>query len=346
MTIIDAYTHFVPKQYLDMLAKVSDEQVRSEVSVFLSACARHPHLSDLDRRIEHLDKYGIDYEVSAPQHTLDPNKFGQLDDESQIELCRVSNNEMARAMKESKGRIYTLGTVPLSSLEESGIEEMRRAIRDLGLKGFEVLSNVRGKPIDRFEAFWAEAERLDAAVYIHPADAVSNTSRTYEGEFDLMHVFGWPFETTLIFSRLLFSGVMSRHPRLRVLAHHLGGTIPFLEGRISESYSNKMAAYPDDILLAKEQVDQALGGIRGRRAIDFYKVFYYDTAIGGSLSAIRTGCEVFGVERIVFGTDYPFGSDGGTRRLATYPEAILRLNLPKEDLEKIFVDNATKLLAI
>ena len=267
-----------------------------------SRARTNPHYVDVEARLLDLDKYGIDKEITAVSQDVDPNKFPSLRSELRIELCRLLNDEMARIMKESRGRIYSLGTLPFDSLQDGGIEEMRRAIRDLGLKGFMVLSNLNGEPIDKYEQFWAEAEKLNVPVYIHPVDPVTNSSRRYEDDYDLMHVFGWPFETTLILSRLVFSGMTQKYPNLKILAHHLGGMIPFFAGRINESYSKTMG-----LVKGEQKIEIA----NSRPAVDFFKFFYYDTAIGGNSAAIRCGCDIFGVERIVFGTDYPFGQRPG-----------------------------------
>ncbi|MHB8566362.1 MAG: amidohydrolase family protein [Nitrososphaerales archaeon] len=338
MTIIDAYTHFYPKLYLSRIQSLPSERARMAASHWSSVAVRSPHYVDVSSRIGELDKYHIDYEITAISQDVDPNRIGPLGKENELELCRFLNDQMYQVMHESKGRIFSLGTVPFSSIDDGeGIEEMRRAV-GLGLKGFMVISNINGIPIDKYERFWAEAEKLDVAVYIHPIDPISTDSRPYEDDYDLMHVFGWPFETTLILSRLIFSGTLQRYPRLKILAHHLGGMIPFFAGRINESYSKTMG------LVKPEQ--KVAGLEEDARAIEPYKKFYYDTAIGGSTSAIRCGCDVFGIDKIVFGTDYPFGPEAGRLRLDTYPSKVRALGLSPEENEKIFESNARRLLKI
>ena len=345
MTIIDAYTHFFPKPYLSKLEALPSEKARSIAARWIERIRNRPHYAELESRLTDLDKYRIDYEVIAITQDVDPNRIGPLGAELELSITRLLNDEMARVMKESKKRIYSLASVPFASISndaggkeegEEGIEEMRRSVQQLGLKGFFVLSNINGTPIDKYNSFWREAERLNVPVYIHPIDPISNTSRPYEDDFDLMHVFGWPFETTLILSRLAFSGVLETHPRLRILAHHMGGMIPFFAGRINESYGKTTG-------LVKR--DQKIGGLQeGKPAMDLFKQFYYDTAVGGSSEAIRCGLDIFGVDRIVFGTDYPFGPEAGKVRLATYPSRVLDLGLSTEENKKIFEENARRLL--
>jgi len=338
LTVIDAYTHFYPKPYLTRLMALKSEKARAHATRWARRAEVDRHYIDVAARLVDLDKFGIDYEVTAVSQDVDPNNIGALEDGEELSLAGFLNDQMARVMEESHGRIFSLGTVPFGSIESAGIDEMRRAVRDLGLKGFMVLSNVNGTPIDKFQTFWAEVEKLGVPVYIHPIDPISNASRSYEDEYDLMHVFGWPFETTLILARLVFSGTLERYPGLKILAHHLGGMIPFFAGRINESYSKTMGAAK-----AEQQV-KALE--ENRSAIDLFRNFYYDTAIGGSVDAIRCGLGVFGPDRIIFGTDYPFGPESGRSRLRTYPGTIRELGLSSEDTDKIFEKNARRLVGI
>ncbi len=342
MAIIDAATHVHSKPYFEKLLSLPNAATtKKTVSIFLPQSEKNPQFHDVDIRIADMDKYGITSQITSIHHALDPNDLRELDKETEIELCKFLNDCMADFMDRSRGRIFSVGTLPFSALKNEGVEEMRRAINDLGLKGFLVLSNIHGKPIDQYEEFWAEAERLDVPVYIHPTDPLSNLCREYENEFDLTHVLGWPFETSLILSRLVFSGMMQKHPRLKIIAHHLGGMIPFFGERINESYNRRKTT---GVSVAKP--DQAVSRIDDRPTVDLFRDFYYDTAVGGSAPAIRCALDVFGAERIVFGTDYPFGPDGGRHRLATYPGKVKSMGLSKSDNDRIYEETIRRIAKI
>jgi aminocarboxymuconate-semialdehyde decarboxylase len=214
---------------------------------------------------------------------------------------------------------------------------MERAIKTLGLKAIGIVSSMNGNPIDlpEFEPFWAQAAELDIPVYIHPKNPSSTTGRSYEAEYDLIHNFGWPFETVLMLSRLVFSGIMERYPALKVVSHHLGGgMIPFYWGRTLETYE-------------PENQRRNYGGqtqVLPKPLFDYFSRFYYDTAVGGSAPAIRCAYEVFGADQLIFATDAPWGPGTGEFRLAEYPKVIESLGLPEEDKRKIFADNARKML--
>jgi predicted TIM-barrel fold metal-dependent hydrolase len=321
---------------LKELLTYSSPEIKKEASRIQKLDEEHPQFMRIETRLKDMDKYGIDMQITMLHMPIDTNRFEFKDEEERARLCKLANNDMSEIRTRSKGRIVSLGVPPLY---DSSIckQEMTRAVEDLGLKGFMVPTHARGIPIDKFPHFWEQAERLDVAVYVHPVDPFVTSGRPYENEYDLAHVFGWPFETSIAFSRLIFSGVMKKHPNLRVLSHHLGGMIPFLAGRIDESYD-----YSASLVNPESRANRLLKG----RAIDYFRQFYYDTAVGGNPAAIKCGLEIFGAERIVFSTDYPWGPKGGRQRLERYPAIMQALGLSKKQREMITEENVRKLVKL
>ncbi|MDG6907493.1 MAG: amidohydrolase [Nitrososphaerota archaeon] len=299
-------------------------------------CEANPNFINLEKRLEHLDKCNIDSQVTMVHNTIEPNMI-TLQREEEFKLCKIINNDVSDLARSSKGRIHGIGTIPFDSLEDGGLEEMDRAVHDLGLKGFMVLTNIHGKSIDHFSSFWERVAKLGVVVYLHPSDPVSAQGRPYEDEYDLMHVFGWPFETTLALSRIVFSGILDKFPNLRLISHHLGGMIPFFFGRIAESYDRRSSFV---------KVSQVEAAQKSTSMTELFKKFYYDTAVGGNKHAVRLGYEIFGAERLVFSTDYPWGPEGGQVRLRTYPKAVQELGLSKEEQENILGANIRRILRV
>ena len=132
---------------------------------------------------------------------------------------------------------------------------------------------------------------------------------------------------------MVFSGFMDRFPNVKIVSHHRGGgMIPFFFGRTMETYT-------------PEKQPRLIGKTLPRSLYDYFSSFYYDTAVEGSAPAIKCCYDVFGKEdRILFATDAPYGPGEG--RLETYPEVIRSLGLPERENEKIFSDNARKLLKL
>ena len=337
-TVIDGYTHNIPPTYLKQVAQSSNPEVSKPARATADRCASHPNMIDFDTRFADMDKYGISKQVTCIYQGIDPNHLPVEDPMEQLKLCKMINDDMAETMRKSNGRVTALGTAPLRALEDGGVEEMDRAIKDLGLRGFMAVTNVGGEPVDHFKPFWDEANRLGVAVYLHPVDPITATSRPYEDEYDLMHVLGWPFETSLTMARLVLSGTMSRNPNLRIVAHHLGAMIPFFSGRINESYDKEMSMV---------KPEQGFGEVKGKKsAMEHFDGFYYDTAIGGNIAAVEMTRDIFGAKKIVFGTDYPFGPKDGIKRLEGYPKLVEDADFTDEEKRMIFEENITKLLKI
>ena len=366
--IIDGYTHFSPRRHLLELSKYPDVEMSQLAKRILKLVSVHLQFEDREARLQDLDRYRIGMEITMINHQEEPNSF-PIPERDLLKMCQTINDDCSRLQAESDGRIFVMGSVPLMAQKDETIQEMRRCVNELGLKGFMVLSNVQGKPIDSFEYFWEEAERLGAVTYIHPFDSGTQQTRPYEYDYDLMHIFGWPYETTVMLSRLIFSGIMDKYPNLKIVSHHMGGMIPFFMGRVSETYAlvRRPTKNPEQITEARAPVEQSEQNMKkqaeGNPAVttadlylpkadfqkpvfDYFKMFYYDTALGGSVAATRCGYEVFGAERIVFGTDYPWGPNGGRARLEGYPRVIREAVPDASAQQKIFEDNIRKLMKI
>ena len=331
--IIDAHTHGFHGKYLEQLATAGGDWAKQNLAMLLGQTRNKPHFIDVALRVEMLDRNGIDLQVVTPPHHLDCNQLPG-DVTAQLALARGINDNMARLMEDSKGRFVAAGNIPLAGFEQGGRQEMERAIKTLGLKVISIPTNLRGSPSDlpEFESFWAYAAEMNVPVYIHPNDPVGQSDRSYEAEYDMIHNFGWPFETVLILSRLVFSGIIERYPTLKVVSHHLGGgMIPFFWGRINETY-------------APENQQKTIGRVLPKPLFDYFSRFYYDTAVGGGAPAIRCAYEVFGAGQLIFATDGPWGPGTGESRLANYPQVIKSLGLSEEDNKRIFEGNARRVL--
>ncbi|MFC1968756.1 amidohydrolase family protein [Chloroflexota bacterium] len=331
--IIDAHTHGLHGKYLEKLATIGGGWASKNIDRVLEAARGRPHYIDVALRVAQLDRNGFDLQVVTPAHGLDCN-LSPGDGKTKLAMAVAINDNMARMMEDSKGRLLTAGNIPLEEFEGGGRQEMERAITTLGLKGIGLPSHIRGKPLDlpAFEPFWATVAEMGVPVFVHPIYPVGQTDRSYEAEYSLAHNFGWPFETTLMLSRLVFSGIMERYPGVKVVSHHLGGgMIPFFWGRINETYALEVQA-------------QRIGRTLPKPLIEYFSLFYYDTAGGAGAPAIKCTYDLFGVDQLVFATDAPWGLGGGEARLQTYSEVIKSLPIPEEDKAKIMSGNAKRLL--
>jgi predicted TIM-barrel fold metal-dependent hydrolase len=330
--IIDGHSHGFHGKYLNKLVDLGGLWVKQFIDSEIKIAQDRPQYLDVDLRVEWIKKFNIDYQVITPACTLDVNLFPG---ESSIRTALVKeiNDNMARLMEDSKGKLITMGTVSLVDFERSS-KEMERAINGLGLKGISLYSHVNGIPLDapEYESFWAKVNEMDVVVYIHPKNALTHPGNNYFYDYGLDSLFCWPFESTIALSRLVFSGLMKRYNNLKIVGHHLGGAmIPFLWGRIMETY---------------EMRNRKMGNMINENLADYFSRFYYDTAVGGSASAVRCAYEVLGADKLIFATDAPHGPKHGDSRLETYPGVIKSLGLSELENEKILAGNVRKLLKL
>lgn len=331
--LIDAHTHGIHGNYLGQIEDAGGRWAKEYTEFMRKKAKRQPSYLDPVKRVEILDRNNFDLQVITLSWWIDCNLFPG-DTSAQLALARAINDNFARLTEESKGRLICAGSIPLADFEKNGRQELERSFNSLGLEAVSVPSNIKGRPLDakEYEPFWAYAAENNIPVYIHPANPAGHTDRSYEAEYDLTHNFGWPFETTLALSRLVFSGIMERYPSLKVLSHHLGGgMVPFFMGRINETYN------PNDQM-------KNIGRVLPKPLFEYFSRFYYDTAVGGSAPAIRCAYEVFGADQLVFATDAPNGPGDGEIRLKTYPGVIKSLGLSEKENRKIFEGNAKRFL--
>jgi aminocarboxymuconate-semialdehyde decarboxylase len=178
-------------------------------------------------------------------------------------------------------------------------------------------------------------------VWLHPARGAAPPD--YPGErtsrFEIWHVFGWPFDTTIAMTRLIFGGVLDRFPSLKIITHHLGGTVPFLESRIRNAYDQFGTRTADEDYAA------LLRSMR-RHPLEYYRMFYADTALYGSPPALECGLAFFGPERVLFGSDMPFDIEGGSRYIRLTLAAIEEMSAPEAVKQRILRENARQLLKL
>ncbi len=235
-----------------------------------------------------------------------------------------------------------VASLPLNNVE-AALEETDRAAA-LGARGIQIFTNVAGRPLDdpEFYPIFEHATRRGLAIWMHPArDArVADYPGEAASKYEIWQVLGWPYETSVAMARMVFSGLFDRLPELRIVTHHLGAMIPYFEGRVGPLW--------DQLGSRTSDADYApiLDAMRakGRRPIDYFRLFHNDTAVGGAASAIRCGLDFFGADRVLFGTDCPFDPEGGPMFIRDTIAALDGLALAGEDLAKIYFRNALAML--
>jgi aminocarboxymuconate-semialdehyde decarboxylase len=241
---------------------------------------------DTEKRIADMNEMGVELQIVSPM----PELFSYwMEAAAADELLRYINDEIAGMVAQAGGRIAGFGAVALQDPDRAAAE-LRRMMRDLKFLGVEIGSNVNGRPIGapEFDAFFALAEELGAAVFVH-AVRPAGMDRLV-GPPALQQVLGYPSDVGLAAASVITSNLMMRRPNLRIAFSHGGGTLGLLLPRLAEG-ARSFPALREAIEAAPH--DQA-------------RKLFYDALVYDEL-ALRYLAGLFGETQIMLGTDYPFG---------------------------------------
>jgi aminocarboxymuconate-semialdehyde decarboxylase len=140
-------------------------------------------------------------------------------------------------------------------------------------------------------------------------------------------------------SRLVFSKIFEKLPDFRMITHHAGAMVPFFEGRVGPGWDQLGAR-------TSNHDYRALKAEMKRRPIDYFRMFYTDTASFGSRRAIEHAIEFFGIDQVLFASDSPFDPEGGPMYIRETIRVLDALDVSETDRKKLYQDNAVKLLGL
>ena len=318
---IDVHAHIFSKPYIDGLRRVfgnDNSPAGQDAQRLIKWMSTDPRMTDVDGRLEEMDKWGVGMQVlSVPFHgALVQEKSAAAD------LTEMANEMIVQPARAHPTQFRVLLTLPLQ-FPELAIEVLDSFAKEPKVVGAALMGTAGGRPLNdaAFMPVYAELERRGLPFLLHP---ISPPGLDCMLEMNLANVVGFMFETTLAATRLVFAGVFERHPKLQMIFPHLGGLAPYLMGRIQWGYerfppcSENLSAPPET----------------------YFKRFYYDT-VCRNVPALRMALSMFGVDRILFGTDIPFRED-----IDLQLKDLDNLQLSKADREAVDSGNAARLLGI
>jgi aminocarboxymuconate-semialdehyde decarboxylase len=245
---------------------------------------RRVALSDPADRLRVLDAQCIDMQVVAPA----PNQsYYEAPKEHAARVSRIVNEGVAAFVAYAPNRFAGLGTIPMQD-PETALTEFEHVMTKLGFKGVQLLTNVNGGELSNpeFESIWAKAVELDAIVMIHP---MGFTEPRRLSEFYFTNTIGNPLDTCLAIHHLIFSGVLERHPKLKIYAIHGGGYAGAYSGRMDHAWGARR---------------DANGGLP-KPPTSYLKKMYFDTTVF-TPHQLEYLVRTFGADHIVLGTDYAY----------------------------------------
>ncbi len=292
MTVIDIHTHMLSEAWVGALE--SHGAPRHSVRE-VAGGMRAIHLDgapfmtltegmfDYDLRIRNMDQARVDVAVVS---LTCPNVFWGGEEISSATAAAM-NDDMAAAQTAYPDRIRWFASLPWQ-YSGAALKELARA-REAGAVGVMVLGNIGGQHLtdECFAPVWAEIDRLELPVLIHPTAPLGLPELAME-RFNLIASIGFMFDTSLAVSRMIFDGFFDRYQKAKIIAAHAGGTLPYIAGRLDMCFDNMPAC--------REKISE--------RPSEYLRRIYYDS-VTFTQEALEICISVGGAENVMYGSDYP-----------------------------------------
>lgn len=332
---LDIFNHIFPRKFYDRMLEVLPDGRDMNKRV-----RNIPSIVDLDARFRIMDAFTEYAQViclpQPPLESLGPPSVSK-------ELAKIGNDGMAELVAKHPDRFPAfIAGLPMND-PDGLLEEAERAVRKLGAVGVQVFSNVNGAPLTAPATMplFDLMAKLDLPIWLHPARGADRADYTTEkkSHYEIWWTLGWPYETSVAMAHIVFTGLFDRHPGLKIITHHLGGMIPFFEGRVGPGWDQ----------LGTRTSDEDYGALLRKlkkRPLDYFRLFYADTAVFGSQPATECGLKFFGADRVLFASDAPFDPEKGSAYIRWTIEILDRLNITPAERHAIYEGNARRLLGL
>ncbi|MEU4824125.1 amidohydrolase family protein [Actinomadura sp. NPDC023710] len=292
--VIDVHTHAMPMPFLRHLERkgLADLSRGAERVLNLdpaicglapgSPIPLAPEQHDMERRLASLTAMGVDHQVVAAPPFLFASESD--DDRLTLEVTRLANDALAEFVAGSGGRLSGLATVPVG--HPGAADELARCLDELGMVGATLGTFGGGRELDDpvNEELWQALAARRCFTLLHPSRV---SSRDRLADYHLVQLLGYPMETALATSRLVFGGVLDRHDLVLCLAHG-GGCVPAVSGRLDLGWRRKPVAR-----------------VTSRTPSDYLRRLLYDTAVFDT-GALGRLVEDMTAAHVLLGTDTPF----------------------------------------
>lgn len=289
---IDVHAHMLCTEWLELFRKHSGtrftiKQVASGAEVIhfdgVPFMTPQKEMFDYPARIRDMKAAGVDMAVLS---LTGPNVYWG-DAEASLRAARAINDSFADAGNQYPAHLRWMASLPFQH-PRSAVEELARAV-DRGAVGVMALANVSEKSLTDplFEPVWAEINRRALPVFMHPT-VPCGCSLMDMVVFQLSASVGFPFDSTLAVSRMIFDGFFDRYPRLKLIVAHGGGTLPFLAPRLDRCF----------------EVNPACRTKIVERPSAYLKRIYADSVLY-SPETLKFALDAFGHGNVMFGSDYP-----------------------------------------
>ena len=232
MRKLDVFNHFFPDRYFERMIDVAPSH--KDMGKRIRNIAE---LHDLDARFRVMDRFD-DYQqiLSMPSPPIEVFAGPR----EATDLTRIGNDGFADLVRRYPDRFPGFVASIALNDPDAACAEARRAISDLGACGVQVFTNVNGAPLTspEFLPLFDLIAEYDRPMWLHPARGSDFADYRTEttSKFEIWWTLGWPYETSVTMARIVFAGLFDKHPGLKIITHHMGGMIPYFEGRVGHGW--------------------------------------------------------------------------------------------------------------
>jgi aminocarboxymuconate-semialdehyde decarboxylase len=299
-----------------------------------------PSIVQLDARFRIMDEFGDDYRQIL---TLGSPPIESFQGANTAEMACIANDGLAELVSRHPERFTGFAaSLPMNHIDAACAEAVR-AIEQLGALGVQVFTNINGRPLYRRDALplFDLMAKYDLPMWMHPARGAEFPD--YVGEekshYEIWWTLGWPYETSVAMAHMVFGGLFDRYPAFKLITHHMGGMIPYFEGRVGPGWDQLGTRTSDEDYVSL--LDKMKS--KGKRPVDYFRNFYADTALFGAHEATKCGLRFFGAEHTLFASDAPFDPEGGRAYIRYTLEILERLDLSPFERHAIYEGNIRRM---
>ena len=329
---IDTHNHIYTKRYLQAVSKYgpragwSIKQDSKTGKNILYGERGYPFVLtqscyDMEERIKELNNARISMQVMSPSEPF----FDFLEIPDSKKLAVQVNDEIAAIAEKYPSRFAGLAGLPLNDVGAS-VEETRRAVKDLGLKGVILPTKVNGGRTiasPEFDELFEEFDRLSLPLFIHPT--LPAGAERYR-EFFLGMMILYPHETSITVSELLFKGILEKYKKMKIMVADLGGALPLMVGRMFRFYS---------------AIEECRKNLK-KEPLEYIKSVYFENGSEFYKHSMRCCYEMTGAEKIVLGTNHPSPIVAFNDAV----ESIERMEVPDTEKDMMLYTNAKNLFSL
>jgi aminocarboxymuconate-semialdehyde decarboxylase len=330
---IDIWSHAIPEDHTKRLSGLSAILPGWVLKVVMST----RELFDVSARFSIIDRFGDYQQVITPVPGIHL-AIALHDPRLSTELVQRSNDGMASLAAKYPDRFRAYAALLPMHDPDAALVELDRVLK-AGAMGVQIETNIAGVPLDdsRFEPLFARMADTNRLIWIHPFRLPSMPDYAAEktSRYMMSQALGWPYETAVALSRLVFAGVLERYPALRVIGHHGGGMIPHFSGRLGRYLEVWGPRIDPEFSAALQHLKKPL--------LTYFRMFYVDTALNGAPHGVECIVDFFGADRVLFGTDTPFDSGPGEFIRDTIAD-VEALKIDGSTKQAVFQHNALRLL--